>query len=204
MLRLLVNFAVKCTNMKKTKILLIVIGACLGFSSCGSENSFPRPWGYHRIEIPETVKHISFENKPCAFTFEYPDLGEISRNPEDSCWVDIYFKTYDCKWHISQKAYRTEQERNQQFEDFRKLVYKHAKKASNIPDIAFENENGKGVRFEVYGNVATPVEIFFHNDKHTLMATCYFNTAVKNDSLAPIIDFMKKEMTHTIGSIKFK
>lgn len=182
----------------------VVIGLTLMMGCGESDNNFPRPWGFHRIEIPTSVNYKTFENKPCAFTFEYPDLGEVTRNPEDSCWVDIYFKRYDCKWHVSQKTYANEQERNQQFEDFRKLVYKHAKKASNIPDIPFENTSGKGVKFEVYGNVATPVEIFFYNDKHTMMSTCYFNTAVKNDSLAPIIDFMKKEMDHLMATVKFK
>lgn len=180
-------------------LILLILTAC-----GGEEDTTPRPWGFARIEIPQKVDYSKFSNTTCPFTFEYPAMGEITRNQADSCWVDIAFPKYGCKWHISNKDITSTKDKMAHYEDFRKLVYKHSKKASNITELPFKNAQGEGVKFEIYGNVGSPIEVFFSNPKHTMTLDLYFNTAMRNDSLAPVIDFMKKEIEHTMTSLAWK
>jgi hypothetical protein len=39
---------------------------------------------------------------------------------------------------------------------------------------------------------------------HFLRGAVYFNTALKNDSLAPIIEYIKIDMAHLINSVNFE
>jgi hypothetical protein len=39
---------------------------------------------------------------------------------------------------------------------------------------------------------------------HVAEGNIYFNTALRNDSLAPIIDYMRNEMKHSIQTLKWK
>ncbi len=59
--------------------------------------------------------------------------------------------------------------------------------------------------YEIYGEVPTSVQFFYSDSiKHSLMTSFYFNTATKNDSLQPIISYMKKDLTHMIETIEWK
>ncbi len=182
-----------------------VLFCILWFFSCNSNASLEsKPWGYPRLDLPKNYGYKTFENKTCPFTFQYPDFGMITRDQQDSCWTDISFPVFDAKWHISHHDITQKKDRQSHYEDFRKLVFKHVKKASTIADYPFETSQGKGIRYELYGNVGAPVEIFFYNDKHTMTADFYLNTAIKNDSLDPVIQLMKVEMDKMVQSFKWK
>lgn len=90
------------------------------------------------------------------------------------------------------------------YEDFRKLVFKHVKKASAITDIPVETPYTKGIKYEIYGNVGTPIEVFLHNETYTMTLDMYFFTAQHNDSLAPVIDYMKSQIDHSIRTFRWK
>ena len=90
------------------------------------------------------------------------------------------------------------------FEEYRKLVFKHIQKVSQIKENPIEGPNGKGIMYELYGTVGVPAQILFSDSTHLVMASFYFDTAVRNDSLAPVIDFMKEDLRHLAESITWK
>lgn len=190
--------------MPKIKQIFVLVFSTIFLTNCGEEASAPKPWGFHRIEMPKLEGYKTFDNGTCPFTFEYPSYGEVSRNQQDSCWVDIAFPYFNCKWHISHQAINDKKDRIALFEEFRKLVYKHSKKVSTITDTPIETQVAKGVKYELYGNIATPIELFLYNDKHTMTLDFYYNTALHNDSLAPITEQMKKDIAHLVESVKWK
>lgn len=177
------------------------------FASCESYSPYPRPMGFHRINLPNPSQYTRFQNETCPFTFEYPDWGLISRNQPDSCWVDVAFEAPKAKWHISYRNTRAvRRTRNELFEEYRTLIYKHTKQADRILESPIESDKGYGMLFEVYGNVGTPAQFFFSDttDTHVIMNSFYYQTALKNDSLYPISVYMKEEMMHMIGSLEWK
>lgn len=173
---------------------------------CNTPAPFPRPFGFHRIDLPDDKSYKIFQNEICPFTFEYPSLGQISKQTLDSCWVDIYYPAYDCKWHITYRSIPIQgRDRAYHLEEHRSLIYKHAKMATRINNTPVQEENGYGVLYEVYGNVGTPAQFFFSDStgNHVVMTSFYFNTALKNDSLQPIINYMKGELKHMMSSIQW-
>ena len=176
-------------------------------SSCDSYTPYPRKMGFPRIDFPGEKTYESFQNETCPFTFQYPSDGVITRNLPDSCWVDINYPAYDCKWHISYRDVgKSGKNRNVHYEEYRKLIYNHTIKASQIKESPIEVPAGRGVLFEVYGNVGTPAQVFLYDstENHIMMMSFYFQTALKNDSLAPVIDYMKGEVRNMLDSFSWE
>ncbi|TAE61411.1 MAG: hypothetical protein EAZ89_00585, partial [Bacteroidetes bacterium] len=74
---------------------LTAILCLLLLAACNSYEPYARPYGYHRIDIPQNAEYQGFVSKNCPFVFQYPSYGEVSRDESDSCWVDISFPRYD-------------------------------------------------------------------------------------------------------------
>lgn len=189
--------------------LLVMLVASMIMVGCNEYTPFPRKFGFHRIELPAQAERAyqTFENEICPFTFEYPAYGVISRASADSCWVDISMPTYDLTWHITYRDIpNSGKSRDQHFEEYRTLIYKHAKKATRIQPTPFAAAAGVGVRFEIDGNVGTPTQVFYHDttDTHVMMMSFYFQTALKNDSLSPVITYMKEEVDHMVETLRWK
>ena len=189
----------------------IVISVLLIFTilvvACEEYVPYPRKYAYARIELPQAYSHKQFDEAFCPFTFKYPDFGEISRSMSDSCWVDVSFPIFDCKWHFSARNIPTSgKSRSDHFEEYRRLIYQHTRKATQIQPSPIEAQNGEGVKFEIYGNVGTPQQIFFYDkeEQNIMMMSFYFRTATKNDSLQPVIQFMKKELDLMLESFQWK
>ena len=61
-----------------------------------------------------------------------------------------------------------------------------------------------GVVAELEGEVPTQFQFFVTDStQHFLRGALYFNTAMKNDSLAPVIEYIKADMAHLMNSVKF-
>lgn len=192
--------------MKSASLFILPLLLSLLLLSACSDDPVPRQKGYHRIELPsKTYKTYSKQN--CPYTFEYPAFGEISYNDPDSCWMDIYYKPFHCNWHITYRKLKgSETLRSREFEEYRRLIYKHSVKATQIREAQIENEYIRGTLFEMYGNVPTSAQIFMTDkeNKHVLEVSFYFYTAVKNDSLAPVITYMKEDLMKMAESLRWK
>jgi gliding motility-associated lipoprotein GldD len=175
------------------------------FAACSNpQDPFPRPKGWPRIDLPQHA-YQKFENNACPFTFEYPQIGVIERQKEDSCWMDLYFKEFECRWHVTYRYVPgSGKSVNDHFEEYRKLVFKHIQKVSQIEETPLAGTQGNGVLYELFGTVGVPAQMLYTDSLHLVMASFYFDTAVRNDSLAPVIDFMKEDMRHMAESIVWK
>lgn len=194
-------------NMRAFLLLIFPLVAAL-LASCSDEyEPLPRRRAFPRIDMPRSVAYQTFTNGVCPFTFDYPAGGIISRDRTDSCWVDIDFPQYGCKWHVTYRDIpATRKPASYHFEEYRDLVYKHSKKASQIRAKAFDIDAGKVTMFEVFGNVGTPAQYFIVDsvEHNNVMLSFYFQTALKNDSLAPVITYMKDQTLHAMQTLKWR
>lgn len=191
-------------TMKTLRNLFMVTIVLLLFACSEESPAIPRPRGYPRIDLPTGFTHKVFSNATCPCEFEYPDFGNVTLDKPDSCWVDISFPQFNAKWHVTLKdAVTTHTSRSEHFELYRKMIYKHIKKASEIREVPYQNKAGYGTIFELTGNVGTPQEIFFGDSTRVMMIAFYYSRADQNDSLLPVTQMMKSELMHMLETFKW-
>lgn len=188
--------------MKRNPDLFLLLTLLLWLGGCG-EDPVPKQRGFHRLEMPAHT-YQRYTRPGCPYSFEYPGFGTVSYNDPDSCWMDIYFKPFHCNWHFTYRPLKgSREQRSREFEDYRKLIYKHTVKATQIRESQIETPRLRGTMFEVYGNVPTSAQLFLTDaeNQHVMEVSFYFFTAVKNDSLAPVIQYMKQDLLHLAESL---
>lgn len=193
--------------------LLVVVLAIM--QSCTGEPLLsPKPRAFPKVEYPNK-EYRQLDTVFCDFTFEYPTYAEIQQKtqffdekPVNSCWFDIYVPKFDCAIHCS--YYPIEKQEGKSFEDLKQDAFKltdyHNKKANYINPVPIElNPDKKGFIFEIDGPVASPYQFYLSDgNKHFLRGALYFNTRIHTDSLAPIYDFLKKDINHLVATLQWK
>ncbi len=184
-------------NNIKLKLLKSSIGLvfCL-FAYCGNTYS-PKPRGYFRIDFPEK-EYVEYKSN-YPYYFSYPKYGKVNVYMDDSCWVNINFPRFRATIHIT--YHKMKADLNEYVEQSRNLVYKHTIKADAISEIEYYNKENRtfGVLYDIKGNAASSVNFFLTDStKHFFRGALYFNVTPNKDSLAPVIDFLKEDITKLI------
>ena len=177
---------------------------CLIFTSACNENPFPRPKGYPRVILPAQKSYTTFKSDKCDFSFDYPEFGKVIREGADSCLADLSFDPYGLKWHLTYRNLAgSAKPRAAHEEEYRRLVMRHAIKITFMSDSAFVKENGWGTFYQLYGEVGSPAMMFFGDSTNLVMTSLYFDHAINQDSLKPLIEYMKEEMWHFTESMEW-
>jgi len=191
-------------SLRGAAILLIAGSLWAGCQS--NQNSTPKPRGYFRIDLPQKeYKQLDID---CPYTFEYPHYAEILQDPSQSgnnCWIDIRFPQLNGTIHLSYKPVKGNFKTYA--EDARNLAYKHTIKAETIGEQFYQDpgRNVYGLFYELKGNVASPAQFFLTDStRHFIRGSLYFMTEPNQDSLAPVIRFVKKDMKHLMETLKWK
>ena len=189
----------------KKKILILSL--CLFFIAC--DNSyFPKPRGFFRIDLPQK-NYISFDSIGFPYSFFIPDYVEIKpdyENINESHWIDLYYTPFDASLHISYK--KVNNNLNVYLDDARTFVNKHIPKANAIQENLFVNESQQvyGLVYTIEGSdAASPLQFYLTDSTtHFIRAALYFNFTPNNDSLEPVINFIKQDISFMIESFKWK
>jgi len=183
----------------------IVLVWCLCLVGCG-QRFVPKPYGYFRVDLPENT-YQPFRSADYPYAFEYSRLAEIrpKQEPDERYWLDIFYPQFDARIHCSYKPVnRNLRELSADAQDF---VFKHAGKASAIPEKGFENEEQRvfGVFYELRGNTASPFQFYLTDSTtHFFRAAVYFNCPPNQDSLAPLIGFLETDVHTLIESFQWQ
>lgn len=182
------------------------IAVVVVLSSC-EKNWLPRPTGYNRIDLPAH----DYQQLPEGYPYQmdvskYSIVEPDSFNLQEKAWINLNYKEFGAKVHLT---YKRIDGKDVDFKtlsnDAFKLTAKHQIKAYGIDEGVLITPNGySAVVAELTGEVPTQFQFFVTDStKHFLRGALYFNTATKNDSLAPVIEYIKIDMTHLMNSVKF-
>ncbi len=133
----------------------------------------------------------------------YPDS---SKNAQQY-WYNLTFPAFNARLHISYYPIRSREDFIQLAEDSRKLAFKHTVKATGIDEALITNKQDKvyGIYYTISGNTASANQFFLTDStSHYLRAALYFNEKPQQDSIQPVIDFIKKDMDKMIKTFKWK
>jgi gliding motility-associated lipoprotein GldD len=121
-------------------------------------------------------------------------------------WINLDFPMFSGTFHLSFK--KINNNLNDYIEDSRTLVMKHIPKASAIENRLFENSFAHvyGLTYTISGvDAASPYQLYLTDStRHFVRGALYFNTVPNNDSLAPVIEFLKEDINHLIETFEWR
>lgn len=177
--------------------------------SCENDNYIPKPRGYFRIALPEK-KYKTFDTI-YPYTFEYPDYSEVVSDIDPNAepyWINIEFPSFKGTLHLSYKPVSSDSLLYRYFEDARTFVNKHIAKADDIEPIIIKNDQNQvyGLIYDIEGSGVASTYQFCVTDstKNYLRGALYFNIMPNNDSMSPVINFIKADIDHFIQTLKWK
>ncbi len=182
-------------------ILLLILSAC-------EEIYLPKPKGYNRIDLPKNVYQALPDTFP--YQFDYSTFAQLSADSNvnaDRYWANLYYPDFEALLQITYKDLRTNDNQartllNEAFE----LAMKHDIKAYGIEETLVAMPRGQVASLtQLEGEVPTQLQFFTSDSTHHFFrGALYFNTATKNDSLQPIINFIKKDVLQMLNSFEWK
>jgi len=183
-----------------------VILAGMLLTACG-EGFIPKPKGYNRIDLPD--REFESLDMDLPYSFEHSRHLQIepdSFNMAEKNWINLHYTSLDARIHLTYKTIEGKRENLKAYlDDALNLTFKHQVKAYGIDEGLVKTPAGyTGLVAELSGEVPTQFQFFVTDStQHFLRGALYFRTAVKNDSLAPIIEYIKKDMMHLINTVEF-
>jgi len=190
--------------MKIKRVVVIILALGVLFS-CESPYT-PKPRGYFRIDFPQ--KAYKYSDTLFPYSFEYPVYSVVSESKhagDEKFWVDIDFKQFNATIHVSYK--KVDDNLFIYLEDAYTLATKHIPKADAIYDsvIIDRNKNIFGLIYQIEGSeVASPYQFLLTDStSHFVRGALYFNAIPNNDSLQPVIDFLKEDIDHLINTFQW-
>jgi len=186
------------------KLCCVLITLTITTIAC-KNNHTPKPRGYHRINFPDRA-YQTFDTK-FPYQFQYPKYATIKSDTSakaEEYWLNIVFPEFKGQVHLSYKA--IDNNLFELMEDGRKLAYKHTIKADAINESMFYNEKSKvlGVLYEIKGNAASPLQFYATDStRHFIRGSLYFNVIPNQDSLAPVISFVRDDIMHLMETIEW-
>ena len=192
----------------KVSILLAALAIVLIAISCDdSDNYLPKPRGYFRIDLPE--KSYSKVDTIERYSFECPDYAHLTYDrysPNEKNWVNIEMPQFKGSIHLTHKPVNGNL--GEYLEDVHTMVTKHLQKANGVRDSLIVNEEHKvyGLFIEMDGKgVATPMQFYLTDStKNFVRGALYFNFQPDNDSMQPVINFIREDIDQMVNTFEWK
>jgi len=183
----------------------LIVLLATGTLSC-HQVATPKPQGYIRIKTPEKAYRLYDEQK--QYSFEVPVYSEVmahkGRTTEPG-WIDIVIPQLNGKIYLSYKPVHGNL--TEYITDCRTLAYKHTVKAEEIEETPFieRDMHRFGMIYDLKGNVASAVQFFITDStRHFLRGSLYFDCLPNQDSLKPVVDFLREDIVHLIETTRWK
>lgn len=159
-----------------------------------------------KVEYPKAEYASSTDSLP--FTFDLSNQAKLTwqknKPGEYFCNIDYPFlnaRLY-CTYHrITSDKFRVFAEES------RKMAYQHTAVATGIKEKAYANDQAHryGILYDIQGNVATPIQVALTDSNHYFFnASLYFNMTPNADSIAPAVNYIRKDIIRMMESFTVK
>ncbi|TVR77468.1 MAG: hypothetical protein EA409_11685 [Saprospirales bacterium] len=192
--------------------LVFLIAATAFMVSCGSEVvDNPKPRIFPRVDFPERG-YQHFKLDACPFVFEFPEYAYIDVNktffgeqPVHPCWFDVVIPHFDARIYMSYFPIHSRADFDKFISDAYKIANQINQRSDYMDEFVVNRGSVGGMILEFEGHAASPMHFFLTDTtNHFLRGALYFNTSVRPDSLHPVIEFLKVDVAHTIGTFEWQ
>ncbi len=190
------------------RLVLFFVGSVI-LISCNNHPDFsPKPRGFFRIVLPE--KKYRDYSGGCPFTFSYPVYASIQPDKNKNaqpCFFNIEFPAFKGTLHMSYMPITSKKVFNELIEDAHTFAFKHTVKATGIDEgtIALPNQKIYGIYYRIDGNAASSVQFYLTDStKNYLRGALYFSELPRQDSIKPVLEFVKKDIDVMIKTFRWK
>ncbi len=197
--------------MRRRRIYsILAIGMIWGFLliSCNKNDKYvPKSRGYNRIDLPAHAYLKLTEQHP--YSFEYSKYATVSphKGLQEPHWIDVYYPEFDANVQITYKPLNKDKKKYLELvDDSYKLATKHQVKAYSIEEMQVKTPSGRmATVIELTGDVPSQFQ-FYASDStnHFMRGALYFKTSTQNDSLAPVIDYIKTDVIHMLNTLEWQ
>ena len=173
-----------------------------------SQDYVPKPSGFNRLDLPERSYIPLPDSLP--YSFEISTAAKIFRDSSyiaERYWIDLFYPDIVANVQITYKDLHENQKFLEELvNDSYKLTAKHQIKAYAIEESVIRTPSGKTVIVaELEGEVPSQFQFFTTDSTNNfLRGALYFRTSLKNDSLAPAIEYMKIDIMHMLNTLEWK
>ncbi len=190
----------------KRVITFLLLAAVM--CACSDEERYvPKPKGYFRIDLPEktyttldTIERYKFE---CP---SYVTITNDPHSPNEKNWITIEFNDFKGSLHLTHKD--VDNNLGEYLEDVHTMLSKHLQKANGIRDSIIANPKRctYGMMIEIDGSdVATPLQFYLTDStKNFVRGSLYFNFIPNNDSMRPVINYIREDIQHIVNTFEWK
>lgn len=193
----------------KSKILILFILSMLSCNRKTEEQAFyPKPKGFARIELPAHKYQELQEGYP--FSFEYSEAAEIlpDTSPEaEPYWIKVNYPSLNAFIQFTYKPLNGDLKKlDAHVMDAYRLAAKHQVRAISQKEQIVSLKNGKkAVQIEIEGEVPSHYQFYITDtSKHYLRGAVYLKYATMNDSLKPIVEYLKIDAKEILETLKWK
>ena len=195
-------------SMRKTAIITAIALAGFLLVSCGEETRYqPKPKGYFRIDLP--AKNYIRVDTIEKYAFEAPDYSTVSHDPfspQEKNWINVEMPCFKASIHLTHKDVKGNL--GEYLEDVHTMITKHLQKANGMNDSLIVNPEHKvyGMLIEMDGKgVATPLQFYLTDSTNNFVrGALYFNFVPNNDSMQPVIDYLRQDIDRMINTFEWK
>ena len=186
-------------------LVSLVAGVVLLCVSC-TKVSTPKPYGYYRIAIPDT-SYVAFDTRFSGWPYTFALSGNAVPQPrqDEPYWLNIYYPALDATIHCSYKPVRNNL--RELSNDALEFVYRNASFANAIPEREYSHPEAKvyGVLFDLEGNTASSCQFFITDStRHFFRASVYCNCPPNADSLAPVYEYLRKDVIKMVETFEWR
>lgn len=194
--------------MRKLYCFVAALLAMTLLVACGEdERPLPKPKGYFRIDLPE--KHYVSVDTLGRYAFEVPDYAAITYDPfapQEKNWVNVEVAQFKASIHLTHKDVKGNL--GEYLEDVHTMITKHLQKANGMNDSLIINPDRKvyGMLIEMDGKgVATPLQFYLTDSTANFVrGALYFNFVPNNDSMQPVINYLRQDIDRMINTFEWK
>ncbi|WP_322971329.1 hypothetical protein [Faecalibacter sp. LW9] len=191
-------------SVKKLYVLVALWISAIFFMSCSDKTETVKPLGQVRLEYPKPT-YVDFkENAP--YGFQYSNFGMIKEGKKTN-WYIVHYPKMKANIFLTYFPVHSKEDLIVKIKESERFVQEQTVKASFISPQVFEFPKKRvfGTLYELGG--ASAINLQFHatdSVSNFISGSVYFSSEPKADSLAPAVEYIKKDVQQLIETLEWR